>query len=174
MKAPLAPAAIALLAAALLGGCGGSGKRSGSKSSSSRSASSAPVTRSSTSSAATSAASTSAAVTGTQSAPGVVTASAGQIAATLHAGTHSPKVNAAWPISFTVTQASRPVRAKVSYEYMFAGSVVAKRSNFDFTGHFSDVFRWPAQATGYPLTFRAVVTASGRTLYLDYPVKVRP
>jgi hypothetical protein len=170
--APHAPAAIALLAAALLSGCGGSSKPSATASSSSSSRSSTAVTKSSTSTAATSVASTSAAVTGTQSAPGVIAASAGEVAATLHAGTHSPRVKAAWPISFTVAQAGRPVKAKVSYEYLFAGAVVAKRSNYTFTGHFSDVFRWPGQAAGYPLTFRAVVLAGGRTLYLDYPVKV--
>lgn len=171
-SAPPAPAAIALLAAALLSGCGGSSKPSATKSSSSSSRSSTPLTKSATSTAATSVASTSVVVTGTQSAPGVIAASAGDLAATLHAGTHSPRVNAAWPLSFTVTKAGRPTKAKLSYEYLFAGAVVAKRSNYAFTGHFSDVFRWPAQAAGYPLTFRAVVTAGGRTLYLDYPVKV--
>jgi hypothetical protein len=172
MRAALGQAAIAMLAAALLGGCGSSHKPGATASSSSSSRSSTPVTRSSTSTAATSAASTSATVTGAQSAPGVVTASTGQLTATLHAGAHSPRVNAAWPISFTVTQAGRPAKAKVGYEYLFAGAVVAKRSNFTFTGHFSDIFRWPAQAVGYPLTFRAVVIAGGKTLYLDYPVKV--
>jgi hypothetical protein len=101
-----------------------------------------------------------------------VSATAGDVQATLHAATHHPKVDAPWPISFRVTKASRPVRAKVSYEYLFAGNVVAKRSDYAFTGHFSDLFRWPASAAGYPLTFRAVITAAGQTLYLDYPVQV--
>lgn len=69
-------------------------------------------------------------------------------------------------------KAGRPLQAKVSYEYLFAGNVVAKRSNYTFTGHFKDLFRWPASAVGYPLTFRAVIRAGGQTLLLDYPVQV--
>lgn len=92
--------------------------------------------------------------------------------ATLHASTHSPRVNVPWPISFTVSKAGAPVQAKVVYEYMFGGNVVAKRSNYSFRGHFSDHFLWPGSAVGYPLTFRAVITALGKTLYLDYPVQV--
>jgi hypothetical protein len=37
----------------------------------------------------------------------------------------------------------------------------------------ANVFRWPASAVGYPLTFRAVVTAAGVALDLDYPVEVQ-
>jgi hypothetical protein len=86
--------------------------------------------------------------------------------------THHPKATAPWPIHFTVTRGGRPVRAKVQYEFMLASNVVAKRSNYAFTGHFSDLFRWPPSAAGYPLTFRAVITAAGHTLFLDYPVQV--
>lgn len=150
---------IALLSALTLSACGGSSKPSTTKSSSST------EQRSSTTS-------TSAAVTGTLTAPGVVSATTAGVSATLHASTHHPKVGAGWPISFTVGRAGQPLRAKVSYEYLFAGNVVAKRSNYAFTGHFSDLFHWPASAVGYPLTFRAVVLAGGQTLYLDYPVQV--
>ncbi len=104
----------------------------------------------------------------------IVSGSAGEVKATLRAGTHTPKVNAPWPISFTVTSAGVPAAAAaVSYEYMFGGAVVARRSHYSFKGgHFSDVFRFPASAVGYPLTFRAVVTSGGATVNLDYPVKV--
>lgn len=90
----------------------------------------------------------------------------------MHAGMHKPKVGAGWPVSFTVSRQGAPLRAKVSYEYLFGGNVVAKRSNYAFTGRFSDLFHWPASAVGYPLTFRAVILAAGHTLYLDYPVQV--
>jgi hypothetical protein len=60
----------------------------------------------------------------------------------------------------------------VSYEYLFGGQVVAHRSHYTFTGHFSDIFRWPSSAVGYPLTFRAVIVAGGQTVNLDYPVQV--
>ena len=103
---------------------------------------------------------------------GVITGSADGVSATLHAGTHRPRVNQAWPIHFTVTRAGHPIRASVSYEYLFAGQVVAHRSHYTFLGHFSDVFRWPSAAVGYPLTFRAVIVGEGATIDLDYPVQV--
>jgi hypothetical protein len=103
---------------------------------------------------------------------GTVSASAQGVTATLHAGTHHPKVGQAWPIQFTVTRAGRPVRASVSYEYLFGGAVVARRSHYTFIGRFSDIFEWPASAVGYPLMFRAVIVSEGATMNLDYPVQV--
>lgn len=105
-------------------------------------------------------------------AAGVVTRSSGGVTASLHAGTHHPKVDHAWPIRFTATRAGRASRASVSYEYLFAGQVVAHRSHYTFTGRFSDVFVWPSAAVGYPLTFRAVIVSEGATIDLDYPVQV--
>ncbi len=102
-----------------------------------------------------------------------VSASSGGVTASMRAGTHKPKVEAAWPIHFTVTRGGQPAAASVSYEYMFAGQVVAHRSHYTFKGRFSDVFKWPSSAVGYPLTFRAVITAGAVTLNLDYPVQVK-
>jgi hypothetical protein len=105
-------------------------------------------------------------------AAGTVTASSGAVSAALHAGTHQPKVEAPWPIRITATQNGRPAKASVIYEYLFAGQVVAHRSHYRFTGHFSDIIKWPASAVGYQLTFRAVVSSGGATVNLDYPVQV--
>lgn len=103
----------------------------------------------------------------------MVAASTSALAATLHvSGGHHPRVGASWPIAFTVSRAGRPARATVSYEYLFGGAVVARRSHYSFTGSFHDVFQWPASAVGYPLTFRAVIVSDTRTLNLDYPVQV--
>lgn len=104
--------------------------------------------------------------------PGVVRASAQGVDVTMRASGHHPHVNRPWPVSFTVIRAGRPARARVRYEYLFAGQVVAHRSNYGFTGSFRDVFVWPPSALGYPLTFRAVVTAGKATLSLDYAVQV--
>lgn len=90
----------------------------------------------------------------------------------MHAGTHHPKVNAPWPIYFTVTSGATPVKGSVSYEYLFGGQVVARRSHYTFNGRFSDVFMWPASAVGYPLTFRAVIAHGAVTINLDYAVQV--
>jgi hypothetical protein len=101
-----------------------------------------------------------------------VSASAGAVTATMHAGTHRPKVQAPWPIHFTVTRDGRAARASVSYEYLLGGQGVARRSHYTFDERFSDVFKWPSAAVGYPLTFRAVIVSEGATIDLDYPVRV--
>lgn len=90
----------------------------------------------------------------------------------MHASGHHPRVDRPWPVSFTVTQAGRPAHARVRYEYLFAGQVVAHRSNYRFSGSFHDTFVWPPSALGYPLTFRAVITSAKVTLNLDYAVQV--
>ncbi len=101
-----------------------------------------------------------------------VTGTSQGVTATLHAANHHPKVGLLWPIEFTATRAGHAARASVSYEYLFAGQVVARRSHYTFTGHFSDKFEWPASAVGYPLTLRAVIVAEGVTINLDFPVQV--
>ncbi|HUN78570.1 MAG TPA: hypothetical protein VMU32_06610 [Solirubrobacteraceae bacterium] len=85
---------------------------------------------------------------------------------------HHPVVERPWPISFTVSSHGRPAHASVNYEYLFGGQVVAHRSHYVFTGHFADVFKWPASAVGYPLTFRAVIVSGHVKLNLDYAVQV--
>jgi hypothetical protein len=107
------------------------------------------------------------------SGPDVVSIAIGTARAAMHASTHAPIAGRPWPIHFTVTVSGAPARASVSYQYLLAGQVVARRSHYHFDGHFSDVFVWPAAAVGYALTFRAVVETGGSTLNLDYPVKVR-
>lgn len=94
------------------------------------------------------------------------------VTASMQVGTHNPKVNKPWPLKFTVTKGGKAVKASVSYEYLYGGKVVAKRSHYTFTGHFSDTFLWPATAVGQPLTFRAVITSGKALIYLDYAIKV--
>ena len=101
-----------------------------------------------------------------------VTRSSGGVTASMHVGTHHPRVNRPWYIQFTVNRGSRAVRASVSYEYLFGGRVVARRSHYNFTGRFSDTFRFPASAVGYPLTFRAVIVSGKVKINLDYAVQV--
>ena len=103
---------------------------------------------------------------------GAVVASAGAVEATMHATTHAPRANKPWPLRFVVTDAGRAAQASVRYQFLLAGQVVARRSHYRFAGRFSDIVVWPASAVGYPLTFRAIVNAAGRTLNLDYPVTV--
>jgi hypothetical protein len=94
---------------------------------------------------------------------------------TLAAPTHRPRANAPWPIAIEARgPGGRPLRAAVRYQFLFAGSVVARRSHYRFRGTFHDVIRWPANSVGVPLTFRAVVATALGTRRLDYRVRVRP
>ena len=144
-------------------GCGGSGGgRSTAASQTTGTTSSSP-------------ASTAAAASPPSTAPSggeTVVGSASGVVATMHAGTHSPRVGQPWPVRFTVTRGGSGVVASVGYEFLFGGQVVARRSHYTFRGHFSDIVQWPASAVGYPLTLRAVVRAAGATINLDYPVQV--
>ncbi|HTU78427.1 MAG TPA: hypothetical protein VMF09_06680 [Solirubrobacteraceae bacterium] len=161
-------ALLACLASAFaLAACGGSSskhenstaaRRTGATTTSSSTTASAPATAPSTPT--------------SPGAPNTVTVSKEGVTATLHASTHAPLVERPWPISFTVTRGGMPARASVSYEYLFGGQVVARRSHYAFDGHFSDVFHWPASAVGYPLTFRAVIGAGTVSIDLDYAVQV--
>jgi hypothetical protein len=151
--------AAAILAGVLAAGCGGGSAQSGVRSASaSNSASGLPAPP--------------AAAPSTSASADTVTGSAQGVTATLHAASHHPRVGRPWPIQFTVTHGGRPARASVSYEYLYAGQVVARRSHYTFTGHFSDTFDWPASSVGYPLTVRAVIVSEGRTIDLDFPVQV--
>ena len=111
--------------------------------------------------------------TGTANGAGQVTASAAGVTASMRATTHTPRVGVPWPLHFLVSgPAGAAQPASVSYEFLFAGQVVAHRSHYLFRGRFSDTVLWPASAVGYPLTFRAVVRAAASTLNLDYQVRV--
>lgn len=100
-------------------------------------------------------------------------AGSGNLVATLAAPNHTPKVGKPWVISVTAHDAAgHPVRAHVQYLFLFNGAVVARRSNYTFSGSFHDNIQWPAQAIGLPLTFRALVTSAIGTKALDYPVTV--
>lgn len=113
-----------------------------------------------------------AAVTASAGSANSVTATAGAVTATMRAQTHRPKAGSHWVVSFTVMRAGSPARASVEYEYLFGGQVVAHRSHYVFVGHFTDVWTWPASATGYPLTVRAVIVSGTSTINLDYDVQV--
>jgi hypothetical protein len=158
---PATAAAVALTIALLaLAGCGSSG---GSSSSGATTSASAPTS-------ATTAQSPAPTLTG----PNTVTGTAGSVTASMHATTHQPRVNRLWPLHLTATSGGQPAHASVDYEFVFGGQVVAHRSHYTFTGHFSDNLLWPSSAVGYPLTFRAAVKANGATINLDYAVKVTP
>jgi hypothetical protein len=116
--------------------------------------------------------------------------------ATLKATTHSPKANAAWPITVTVrSHSGRSLRATATYQFVYNGQVVATRypspkadlhskcnqegtcrhSAYPFTGRLRDpTVTWPARSAGIALKFRVVIKVHGLgTRNLDYSVRVR-
>lgn len=102
-----------------------------------------------------------------------VTGSSHGVKATMQVSTHNPKVKQPWPLRITVTEGGKSVKATVSYEWLYAGVVVAgPRERQTFTGHFSENLEWPASALGKPLTFRALVVVGKATVDLDYTVTV--
>lgn len=126
-----------------------------------------------------------------------VSGSNGPFTATLHAGTHHPKINKAWPIRVTATENGRSVRAAAFYQFLYNGQAVSSQAvcpnsgttgcknwGFQFTGHYSDFLLFPPQSKGFPLTLRVVVSLGkttldshghpvphGRTVYLPYAVQ---
>ena len=101
--------------------------------------------------------------------------------ATLHAPTHTPRVNTPWPISIRVTDLrARPIRARLSMRLLFAGIPVGKVDNgrvYTFLGAWreqkGEEIKFPGESRGQRLTFQALVTAKGRTVKLNYWVRPR-
>jgi len=116
-------------------------------------------------------------------------AQAAGFVAHLSAPTHHPLANKLWHIKVTATTSSgKPLKATASYEFVYAGQVVAKRNPspkspcdqnggprpLSFTGKYGDDILWPPRSIGIPLTFRVVVKVKGRGVKkLDYKVVVR-
>ncbi|TMK38900.1 MAG: hypothetical protein E6G56_13125 [Actinobacteria bacterium] len=143
--------ALATTALAAAGGCGGSSQRSGASAPS-------PPARS-----------------GSTSPAGPAAPRSGRFIATLAtpAGPH-PKVGVKWPITiYARTRGGRPLRGKVTYQFLFGGAIVARRGHHRFTGSFHDRLDWPSRSVGLPLTFRAVVSTPLGQRNLDYPVVVQ-
>ena len=87
-----------------------------------------------------------------------------------------PVAGRAYPITVTATRDGRPVSGTIEYGFVFAGSVVARRSHYHFdNGRFTDDLQFPKRATGIPLTLRVFVTTDdGGKAHADLPVRVRP
>jgi hypothetical protein len=101
--------------------------------------------------------------------------------ATLHAPTHTPRVNTPWPITVRVTNpAGKPVRARLTMRFLFAGvpvGTVDKGRVYTFTGTWREKkgqeIKFPSSGRGHRLTFQALVTVRGRTIKLNYWVQPR-
>jgi hypothetical protein len=99
--------------------------------------------------------------------------------ATLHAPTHTPRVNTPWPITIRATDVhGHPTRARVTMRFLFAGVPVGKVDNgrvYFFVGSWRErkgqEIKFPPASRGQRLTFQALVTARGHTIKLNYWVQ---
>ena len=155
---PRLPAAVVVvLAAAALGGCGGS-----------KSAEPAPATP---------------AATAVAYAGSTVTPASLPFSATLAALTHTPKVNATWRYTVRVTdRAGAPISARITVQIVDPlgrphpveyDDTTEKIVDWPVTGVFRDFVLYPADARGVPLRFQVIVRAQGRVARLTYVVTAR-
>ena len=97
------------------------------------------------------------------------------------ATTHTPKVNARWPWSITVTKGGAPVAGTVSaaivdpiggvHPVAFDCCKTRFITNVKFKGRFADIVKFPLSASGYRLTFRVTVKTAFGTRVVSYWVK---
>ncbi len=88
---------------------------------------------------------------------------------------HRPTVTREWPITIVVTRGRTKLSGRVSYEYLFNGSVLSRQKGHSFTGGvYTDHLVFPAKSAGQPLTLRIVVTVPKYgTQRLDWAVTPR-
>ena len=96
---------------------------------------------------------------------------------TLRAQNHAPTVGKSWRYSVTVTDAAgHPLSGTVDIEFAFGGQVVGHDTPPTHPvahGHWTDTLKFPADAVGEPLSFRAVVHTSAGSITLDWPITVQ-
>ena len=103
--------------------------------------------------------------------------STGPVHGTLTAENHAPVVNKDWHYALTVTDAAgHPLSGTVDIEFVFSGVVVGRDTPPTHpvtNGRWQDTIRFPADAVGKLLTFRAVVHTHQGSIALDWPITVR-
>ncbi len=102
----------------------------------------------------------------------------GPVRGTLVGHNHAPVVNQPWLYAIKVTDAAgHPLAGTVDVEFVFNGQVVGRDTPPTHklrSGTWHDNLKFPAQATGIPLTFQTVVHTSLGSITLDWPVRVTP
>jgi hypothetical protein len=114
----------------------------------------------------------------TTKAGGACSAKAGPLRAAIIPSTHTPKVNASWPLKVTATAHGKPARASAIYRFLFDGVVVSTQyprfnKHFSFTGQFSDTLVFPPDSAGQPLTLEVLVSSGADTVALGWSIDVK-
>jgi hypothetical protein len=112
----------------------------------------------------------------------VTTAQAGGVEATLSPSAAAPQVNVPWTYGVRVTDGSgATVKATITVQIVDPlqqahpvewDDTKKKLVDWPIDGTFEDRIIWPSDSRGFPLTLRIIVSASGETVTLTYPVRV--
>jgi len=95
---------------------------------------------------------------------------------------HSPTINTHWNYSLSVSEAGRPVAARLSAEIVDPiggvhpvqfGKSTKYVTNWPFKGSFRDFIIWPPDSRGIPLVFRLIVEVGGAKRVVNYSVVPR-
>jgi hypothetical protein len=108
-------------------------------------------------------------------------AAAASVRVTITATTHTPKVNAPWPVRIGVTDArGKPLAARLTMQILLNGAPVGKVDNgavYRFIGTWQEKkgqeITWPPESRGQPFALEAVVTAKGGTVKKTWAVTPR-
>ena len=104
---------------------------------------------------------------------------ASPVRAVLTAPGHTPKINTHWNYTLRVTQAGKPVAARITAQIVDPiggkhpvefGKSTKNITNWPIKGAFRDFIIWPASSRGIPLTFRITVVAGKTTRVVNYSV----
>jgi hypothetical protein len=100
----------------------------------------------------------------------------------LIAPTHTPKANAKWFYVVRATSGGKPARATITSQIVDPvggvhpvafGDTKRPVTNRPFRGVFRDFVRYPPEAQGIKLTFRAIVKSGGARRVLTYWIRAR-
>ena len=101
----------------------------------------------------------------------------GPVHAALRANDHTPVVNKNWPFTVTVTDpAGHPLSGTLAVQFVFGGQVVGRDTPPIHplkNGHWHELLKFPARATGIPLIFQVIDHTSAGAVTLNWPVKAK-
>ncbi len=92
---------------------------------------------------------------------------------------HTPKINTHWNYAVHVTNAGKPVSARITAQIVDPiggthpvefGKNTKAITNWPFTGIFRDYIVWPPSSRGVPLTLRLILRIGGARKTVTYVV----
>ncbi len=100
----------------------------------------------------------------------------------LSAPGHSPTIKTHWNYSLSVSEAGKPVTARLTAQIIDPiggvhavefGKSTKDITNWAFKGSFSDFIIWPPDSRGIPLVFRVTLRIAGAKRVVNYSVVPR-